>query len=44
MLHSEEDEHVTESEKRYQNIIHKNFDYTTVDQGKGKAPKTTSDK
>ena len=44
MLHSEEDEPLTEREKRYQNRSHKNFDYTTEDQDKGKAPEAGSDK
>ena len=44
MLHSEEDEPLTERDKRYQNRSQKKFDYTTDDQDKGKAPKTASDK
>ena len=44
MLHSEEDEPLTEREKRYQNRSHKKFDCTTDDQDKGKAPETASDK
>ena len=44
MLHLEEDETLTEREKRYQNRSHKNFYYTTEDQDKGKAPETGSDK
>ena len=48
MLHSEEDEHLTEREKRYQNRSHKKFYYTTDDpdkgQDKGKAPETVNDK
>ena len=44
MLHLEEDETLTEREKRYQNKSHKKYDYTTEDQVKGKAPKNTSDK
>ena len=44
MLHSEEDEPLTEREKRYQNRSHKKYDYTTNDQDKGKAPETISDK
>ena len=43
MLQSEEDEPLTEREKRYQNWSHKKFDYTIDDQDKGKAPKTGSD-
>ena len=43
MMHSEDEDPLTERERRYQNIIHKNYDYTTVDldkgQDKGKAPK-----
>ena len=44
MLHSKEDEPLTKREKRYHNRSHKNFDYTTDDQDKGKAPETGSDK
>ena len=44
MLHSKEYEPLTEREKRYQNRIHKKFDYTTEEQDKGKAPETTDDK
>ena len=44
MLHSEEDETLTEREKRYHNRSHKKFDYTTDDQDKGKALETASDK
>ena len=44
MLHSEEDDPLTEMEKRYHNRSRKKYDYTTEDQDKGKAPETTSDK
>ena len=44
MFHSEEDDLLTKKEKRYQNISHKKYYYTTEDQDKGKAPETTSDK
>ena len=41
---SEDDDPLTKREKRYQNRSHKEFDYTTDDQDKGKAPETGSDK
>ena len=44
MFHSEEDETLSEREKRYQNRSHKKYDYTTEDQDKGKAPETASEK
>ena len=44
MLNFEEDDPLTERERRYQNRSHKKYDYTTEDQDKGKAPETTSDK
>ena len=44
MLQSEEEYPLTKREKRYHNRSHKKYDYTTEDQDKGKAPKTTSDK
>ena len=44
MLQSEEEDPLTEREKRYQNRSHKNYDYTTEDQDKGKSPETASDK
>ena len=44
MLHSEEYDPLTEREKRFQNRSHKNFDYTTDEQDKGKAPENANDK
>ena len=41
---SEEDEPLTNREKRFYNRIQKKFDYTNDDQDKGKAPETGSDK
>ena len=43
-MHSQEEEPLTEREKRYQNISQKNFGYTTEDEDKGKARETGSDK
>ena len=48
MLHSEEEDPLTERERRYQNRSHKKYDYTTDDpdkgQDKGKAPEYVNDK
>ena len=35
MLHSEDENPLSERERRYQNRIHINYDYTTVDLDKG---------
>ena len=48
MLHSKDEDPFSERERRYQNISHKNYDYTIVDlekgQDKGKAPESVNDK
>ena len=48
MLHYEYEDPLSEKEMRYQNIIHRKYDYTTVDldkgQDKGKAPELVNDK
>ena len=48
MLHSEDEDPLSERERRYQNRSHKNYDYTTFDldkgQDKGKSPEFVNDK
>ena len=48
MLNYEEDDPLTERERRYQNRSNKKYDYTTDDpnkgQDKGKAPESVNDK
>ena len=42
-MSTEEDEPLTDREKRYLKRRQKKFDYTNDDQDKGKAPKSRSD-
>ena len=48
MLHSKDEDPLSERERRYQNRSHRKYDYTTVDldkgQDKGKAPELVNDK
>ena len=48
MLHSKDEDPLSERERRYQNRIHIKYDYTTIDldkgQDKGKAPESVNDK
>ena len=48
MLHSEDEDPISERERIYQNRSHRKYDYTTIDldkgQDKGKAPESVNDK